>query len=166
MDLNLEYFDIESLKRFSKEVLIERFIQLQQNNIELKENNKQIIKIINEYSLIKTEIKKHEELKTLIAELYDPILKIMKFYSKRDTENNNRGKGYSLLKVPNKKYGFLYYVRYIVDGKIISSRWSTYTNDLEAAKLFAVDNKSRILEEYNSNKLHLNYHGNSYKLLK
>jgi hypothetical protein len=37
-----------------------------------------------------------------------------------------KGKGYNLAKVVNKKYGFLYYVRYIENGKLIPSRWNTH----------------------------------------
>jgi hypothetical protein len=34
----------------------------------------------------------------------------------------NHGKGFSLSKVKSKKYGFLYYVRYIENGKLVHSR--------------------------------------------
>lgn len=60
------------------------------------------------------------------------------------------GKGYSLSKVPSKRYGFLYYVRYIEHGKLIPSRWNTRTNDLASAEQFARDNRERILAEYHS----------------
>jgi integrase len=59
-----------------------------------------------------------------------------------------RGKGYTLSKVKNKKYGFLYYVRYLENGKIIPSRWNTRTNSLEAAERFARDNRENILVTY------------------
>jgi integrase len=57
-------------------------------------------------------------------------------------------KGYNLAKVPNQKYGFLYYVRYIKNGKLVPSRWNTHTNNYEAAEKFAIENKERILAAY------------------
>lgn len=57
-------------------------------------------------------------------------------------------KGYSLSKVKSKKLGFTYYVRYIYEGRVVPSRWSTHTNDLFAAQKFAVENRERILDVY------------------
>ncbi|MDR1095474.1 MAG: tyrosine-type recombinase/integrase [Spirochaetaceae bacterium] len=59
-----------------------------------------------------------------------------------------KGKGYTLSKITSKKYGFLYYVRYIEHGKLVRSRWNTRTNNLEAAECFARDNRERILVAY------------------
>jgi integrase len=59
-------------------------------------------------------------------------------------------KRYSLIKRPNKKYGWLYYVRYIEKGKLIPSKWNTHTNVLKEAELFAKENRDRILSEYYS----------------
>jgi integrase len=61
-----------------------------------------------------------------------------------------KGKGYNLTKVKSKKYGFLYYVRYIENGKLIRSRWNTHTNNFDAAGCFARDNRERILLAYHS----------------
>jgi integrase len=61
-----------------------------------------------------------------------------------------KGKGYNLSKVKNKQYGFLYYVRYIENGKLVLSRWNTHTNNLAAAECFARDNRERILVTYHS----------------
>jgi integrase len=63
-----------------------------------------------------------------------------------------RRKGYSLSKVPNKQYAFLYYVRYIENGKLIPSRWNTHTKDIKAAESFARDNRDRILAAYKNRK--------------
>jgi integrase len=57
-------------------------------------------------------------------------------------------KGYSLTKRPNKKHGFLYYVRYYKDGKEVPTKWNTHTNNLEEAELFATANRARLLSEY------------------
>jgi integrase len=58
-----------------------------------------------------------------------------------------RPKGYSLSKVKSKKLGFTYYVRYIVRGKLVPTRRSTHTNNLELAKQFAVINREKFLVE-------------------
>jgi integrase len=62
----------------------------------------------------------------------------------------SKGKGYSLSKVNSKKYGFLYYVRYIENGKLVLSRWNTHTNNAEAAACFARENREKILTVYHS----------------
>ena len=59
-----------------------------------------------------------------------------------------KAKGYNLVKVPNKRYGFLFYVRYIVKGRLVHSRWNTHTNDQTAAGQFAVKNREKILSNY------------------
>jgi integrase len=61
-----------------------------------------------------------------------------------------KGKGYNLSKIRNKKYGFLYYVRYIENGRLVPSRWNTHTNNFEAAGYFARDNRENILTAYHS----------------
>lgn len=77
----------------------------------------------------------------------------------------NQPKGFSLSKIANRKMGFLYYVRYLEDGKLIPSRWCTHTNDRETAEQFARDNRERILSEYRHKKNHGMYTvlGNYYK---
>ena len=51
-----------------------------------------------------------------------------------------------------KKEGKVYYVRYFRDNKMIPSQWSTKTDDLEEAVLFARVNKENILNRYNNRK--------------
>jgi integrase len=55
---------------------------------------------------------------------------------------------YSLMKRPCKKYGFLYYVRYVDKGKLVPSKWNTHTNILHEAEQFAVENRERLLNVY------------------
>ena len=110
------------------------------------------------------EINRYRVLETMIKELHVNLLKILKFLS--DKNNPSKAKGYNLVKVKNKKHGFLFYVRYIENGKLVYSRWNTNTNDEEAAKLFAVENRERILEEYFRKKQVVNYDIDIYKLLK
>jgi integrase len=61
-------------------------------------------------------------------------------------------KGFSLEKIPNKRHGFLYYVRYLVNGKLITSRWNTHTNDKAQAEQYAKENRERILAGYHAKK--------------
>jgi integrase len=57
-------------------------------------------------------------------------------------------KRYSLIKRPSKKYGYLYYVRYIDNGKLLPSKWNTHTNIPQEAEQFAQENRDRIVSEY------------------
>jgi integrase len=59
---------------------------------------------------------------------------------------------YCLHKVPNKKHGFLWYVRFIENGKPVRSRWCTHTNNREAAEQWAEGNRERLLKEYHERK--------------
>jgi site-specific recombinase XerD len=62
-------------------------------------------------------------------------------------------KRYNLIKRPSKKYGYLYYVRYLDNGKLIPSKWNAHTNILQEAEQFARENRGRILSEYRSKHL-------------
>ena len=75
-------------------------------------------------------------------------------------------KRYSLHKVKNKKLGFVYYTRYIENGRQVPSRWSTRTNNEEAAINFALSNRDRILSEYHQRRAHSNSSGNLFKIMK
>jgi integrase len=66
----------------------------------------------------------------------------------REFAEKKRGKGYSLLKVPSKKFGFLYYVRYIANGKLVPSKWCAHTNNKSQAAVFALNNRERLLSAY------------------
>jgi integrase len=61
---------------------------------------------------------------------------------------STRGMGFSLDKRGNKTHGFLYYVRYRHEGKMLPSKWNTGTNDFLQARAFAVNNRDRIINEY------------------
>ena len=75
-------------------------------------------------------------------------------------------KGYSLSKVANKKLGFVYYVRYIEQGRTVPTRWSTHTNNEEAAREFAVCNREKLLSEYNQRKAQGKIVGSLYPIMK
>jgi hypothetical protein len=74
-----------------------------------------------------------------------------------------RGRGFCFQKVPSRKYGFLYYVRYVENGKVIPSRWNTRTNNMLLAEKFAAENKEGILSNW-----HLKHDKNDrfYSILK
>jgi len=57
-------------------------------------------------------------------------------------------KGYYLIKVNSKEYGFLYYARFIKDGKLVPTKRCTHTNNREAAERWAEENRERVLNEY------------------
>ena len=61
-------------------------------------------------------------------------------------------KGYSLHTVKSAKHGLLYYVRYIVKGHLVRSRWSTHTNNYYHACQFALENRDRLLQRYENRK--------------
>jgi len=69
-------------------------------------------------------------------------------------------------KVPNKKLGFVYYVRYLKDGKIVPSHWCTHTNNFEAAKSYAIENRERLLAEYYERKVVKKPYAELYTILK
>jgi site-specific recombinase XerD len=56
--------------------------------------------------------------------------------------------GFNLVKIENKKHGFLYYVRYSHEGRMLPSKWNTHTNNVSDAERFARENKDRIVKEY------------------
>jgi integrase len=75
-------------------------------------------------------------------------------------------KGYNLTKVTNKKLGFVYYVRYIDKGKLVPTRWSTHTNDLEAATHFAILHRDKLLAEYRRKKALHKVPGSLFAIMK
>ncbi|MDR2478262.1 MAG: hypothetical protein LBD48_03000, partial [Treponema sp.] len=88
-----------------------------------------------------------EQLKRRLEARFPAAITALKELDKR-CAGPRSPKGYSLAKVPNKKIGFTYYVRYIEKGKLVPSRWSTHTNDPVLAARFAVENRERLLGEY------------------
>jgi integrase len=71
-----------------------------------------------------------------------------------------QAKYYYLSKVPSRKLGFVYYVRYLENGRLVPSRWSARTNNYELAKKFAEDNRDRILSAYHARRsIQENFYG-------
>jgi len=73
-----------------------------------------------------------EELKKFSAKFVDP----------------REPKRYYLEPVKNKKLGFVYYVKYLHNGVLLRTKWTTGTNDKELAIKFAIENRERLLNEY------------------
>jgi site-specific recombinase XerD len=92
-----------------------------------------------------------DNLKQRFSSMYPEIIDTLKSVDTQFAPQRQR-KGYSLAKIKNKKYGFLYYVRYIENGKLVPSRWNTHTNNIVDAARFAQDNRERILTEYKNRK--------------
>ena len=57
-------------------------------------------------------------------------------------------KGYNLIKRENKKLGFVYYVRYWHEGRMLPSKWCTHTNKVEEAERIAAERREEIIREY------------------
>jgi len=80
-------------------------------------------------------------------ELADMLLNIVNVIKNTNTRPP-RGRGYWLSKIPSKKNGFTYYVRYMHQGIVVPSRWTTGTNDPVEANNWAVINRERLLSSY------------------
>jgi integrase len=57
-------------------------------------------------------------------------------------------KGYNLVKRDNKKIGFVYYVRYWHEGRMLASKWCTHTNDYAKACQFAEQKREELITNY------------------
>jgi integrase len=57
-------------------------------------------------------------------------------------------KGYNLLKREHKALGFVYYVRYYHDKRMLPSKWCTHTNDYDEACEFAVKRRKKLIAKY------------------
>jgi hypothetical protein len=75
-------------------------------------------------------------------------------------------KGYCLSKGANKKLGFVYYVRYMEQGRTVPTRRSTHTNNEETAHEFAVCSRDKLLGEYNRRKAQSKLAGSLYPIMK
>jgi len=75
----------------------------------------------------------------------------LKEFSKQFAERKSP-KLYYLVKMPSKKMGHTWYVKYSDKGRLVPSKWTTGTSDESAAAAFAVKNREVILEEYYARK--------------
>jgi hypothetical protein len=161
--------DKKTLQLFPKDVLVEKILLLQEYIAELKDRNNELINKLNGNATIISEINIFLKLESLAKEVYPLLIKMVEIVGKKDSVQKS-SKGYNLVKVPNKKHGFLYYVRYLENGKLIPSKWNTHTNDIEIAKIFAEENRMFILTEYQKKHIMQNAgikeYGNMFSILK
>jgi site-specific recombinase XerD len=69
-------------------------------------------------------------------------------------------KGYNLVKRENKKLGYVYYVRYWHEGRMLPSKWCTHTNKKKEAERIAVERREEIIRDYSRR-----HDGRLYKIL-
>jgi site-specific recombinase XerD len=76
------------------------------------------------------------------AEAYNALINI-------DREcMTTKGKGYSLTKLPSKKLGYVYYIRYYDNGIILPTKFTTRTNNRDDAELYAKLNRAQLIKDY------------------
>jgi len=74
----------------------------------------------------------------------------LKAFGAQFTERSPRR--YYLTPVENKKLGFVWYVKYLDEGKLVPSKWSTGTGNRDAAEAFAIRNREALLAAYYARK--------------
>ena len=93
-------------------------------------------------------IKGLKETKNLLLSQQVELAKQLKEIEKLIPREQIAHNGYAILKQKRKKTGFIYCVRYYVNGKLLKTKFSLKTTDLEAAKKRAVSWKDTFLESY------------------
>lgn len=86
-------------------------------------------------------------LRSIIASECPMAMKALRIVDHEYT-TSKRHKGYNLVKRENKKTGFVYYVRYWHEGRMLASKWCTNTNDYAKACQFAEQNREAIITRY------------------
>ena len=104
--------------------------------------------IVEAISAIKQNQEPHEFITKLIATEYPTILRAVRLVDNANMQPKRQPKGYNLVKRENKRLGHVYYVRYSHNGKMLPTKWNTYTNVLEQAERFAAENRIRLVEQY------------------
>jgi integrase len=89
----------------------------------------------------------HEALKNYINREFPSLMKALQIIDSNYSKPKQR-KGFNLVKRENKKNGFLFYVRYSHEGKMLPSKWNTHTKIREEAERFARDNRDRLVDRY------------------
>jgi len=98
-------------------------------------------------------------LRIFINDNFPDVVKALRSVDRENTQPKRR-KGFNLIKVESKKYGFLYYARFSHNGEKIRTKFNTHTNNEAEAEQFARDNKNRLIERYLARK-----DGRMYKIL-
>jgi site-specific recombinase XerD len=148
--LGIDEHTIETLAQLG--IIPHTYVQLEGSNTQVLRFNPYLITDYFSTNPVLDDITKQayiNGLKTQYQKLFPNIINTLKSLDAQIAPRR-AGKGYNLAKVKSKRYGFLYYVRYIENGKLIPSRWNTRTNNEQIAQHFAVTNRERILNEYHS----------------
>jgi excisionase family DNA binding protein len=90
-----------------------------------------------------------ERLRKQFLEKYPESMRAIQEYAKQFADPWVPKKFY-LRTLTTKKLGKVYYVRYLDNGKLVPTNWSTHTNDKAAAENFAIENRERLLKKYYS----------------
>jgi integrase len=105
-------------------------------------------KWLQEKPVLKVDKAKYiERFRKRYLEKVPDVMEAIENYGRQFSEPR-KPKYYYLSSVKNKKYGFLYYVKYFHNGKLVHSRWNTHTNNYDAAVKFAIENREKILAAY------------------
>jgi site-specific recombinase XerD len=99
------------------------------------------------FSILKQDQSAISSVRSFIASEFPATLKAIKLID-FDYTRSKRRKGYNLVKVENKKFGHIFYVRYSYQGKMLPTKFNTHTNVIEEAEKFALENKERLVEQY------------------
>ena len=86
-----------------------------------------------------------EGLKKHLEEINPKAIEELRKFSAQFTDPPKR---YYLVPIPNKKLGFVYYVKYLHNGVLVPSKWTTRTNNKELAEKFAIENRERLIKGY------------------
>jgi integrase len=122
--------------------------------------NNPIIEADEDIRLKRLQLEWQEKSPDLFAALRSMDLKVI-----AHSNAQKNPKRYNLVKRASKKYGFLYYVRYINKGRLIPSKWNTHTNILQEAEEFAQSNRDRIINEYYEKRTTKNAENELYSIL-
>lgn len=87
------------------------------------------------------------QMKTVLEKECPTIMKALRLVDE-SYRAARQPKGYNLIKVKNKKLGFVYYVRYWHNGKMLPSKWCTHTNIPEKASEYAAANRQAHISRY------------------
>ena len=88
-----------------------------------------------------------ERLKNRFESINPKSIKELKKFSAQFNEPKEP-KRYYLEPIKNKKLGTVYYVRYLHNGVLVKTKWTTRTNNYDLAVKFAIENRERLLKEY------------------
>jgi len=86
-------------------------------------------------------------MRVFINDNFPDVVKALRSVDRENTQPKRR-KGFNLVKRESKKHGFLYYARFSHNGKMLPTKFNTYTNSLAEAEQFARENKARLVEGY------------------